>query len=68
MAFSDDGIKRPRRRAALRQTRSAGTLTMFHAAGRCKSAGRVQDGQPSEFTGRLGSRTGLGSALEEFCR
>src|ERR1700733_15504505 len=49
---------------ALRQTRSAGTVTLFHAAGRCKSAGRVQDGQPSEFTGRLGSPTGLGQRAE----
>jgi hypothetical protein len=68
MAFSDDGIKRPRRRAGQRQTRSVGTLTLFHATARCKSAVRGQDDQPSEFTGRLGSPTGLGSVLEEFCR
>jgi len=33
-----------------------------------QSAVRGQDGHASEFTGRLGSPTGLGSALEEFCR
>jgi hypothetical protein len=33
MPFNDDGIKRSIRRGGRRQTRSAATLTLFHATG-----------------------------------
>jgi hypothetical protein len=68
MAFSDEGIKRSIRCSGPRQTHSAGTLTLIHAPADARAQSVTKTTQPSGFTGRLGSPTGPGNALEGFCR
>ena len=69
MAFNVDGIKRPIRRGGQRQTRSAGTLTLFHATGPMQERSPwTETTQPSGFNRPTRLADGLGQRAEEFCR
>jgi len=67
MPFNDDGIKRSIRRGGQRQTRSAGTLTLFHATGPMQERSPwTETTWPSGFNGRLGLADGPGNARKGF--
>jgi hypothetical protein len=52
MAFNDDGVKRPIRRGGQRQTRSAGTPTLFHATGPMQEHQSVDRDDPAQWIQR----------------